>query len=329
VEAQIKVTNQLLAAARPDAVKVQADDARDMRRTVDLFLANRRAEGAGKETMSKYARELERFVVFMGKRNKFFPSEVDRELLIEYRDSWDAIYPASITRSLVLMRLNTLLAFCVQMGDLRVVPKLSKIKVHREPTQPLVDGQYPALLKAVEAMGVTDSIPTAKRLAVVKLMRWAGPSITDAIMMRRDSLKWVPKQNEYQLTYIRIKTKVRVSFPIPKSLGDELIEAGKLSDSPTYLFQMKHEEGTGRGSKRRWVDFFAAAFVKAGQPGGHSHQLRDTFAVGLLLKEVALEDVSKALGHKSIVVTEKYYSPWIVARQNRLDDKIRASWDID
>ena len=40
-------------------------------------------------------------------------------------------------------------------------------------------------------------------------------------------------------------------------------------------------------------------------PGGHPHQLRDTFAVGLLEQGVPLEEVSKLLGHESIKTTEK------------------------
>jgi site-specific recombinase XerD len=42
-------------------------------------------------------------------------------------------------------------------------------------------------------------------------------------------------------------------------------------------------------------------------PDGHHHQLRDTFAVGLLEKGVPMEVVSKALGHESIKTTEKHY----------------------
>jgi integrase/recombinase XerD len=40
-----------------------------------------------------------------------------------------------------------------------------------------------------------------------------------------------------------------------------------------------------------------------------SHLLRDTFAVEMLNAGSPLEDVSKALGHKSIRVTEKSYGP--------------------
>jgi integrase/recombinase XerD len=326
-DAKRDVEAKLLAAISPDKIILQKTDARDMRRTVDLFLINLKNQGAGPDTLSKYTRELNRFVEFMAKRSKFYPAEIDIEMLIDYRDTWDATYPASITRSLVQMRLNTLLKFCVQTGDLRFVPALSRIKLHRVPTLPLMDVQYASLLKAVEGMKITDSIPTAKRLAVIKLMRGAGPAVTDAIMLRRDSLKWLPKRGMYHLSYIRIKTKSAVVLPLPKTLGDELIEVGKLSDSRAYLFQNEGMEGISSGSKRRWVDFFAKAFEKAGQPGGHSHQLRDTFAVDLLVKGVPLEEVSKALGHTSIKTTEKYYAPWVVARQNRLDEKIMATWD--
>jgi integrase len=62
-----------------------------------------------------------------------------------------------------------------------------------------------------------------------------------------------------------------------------------------------------------------------GMPSGHSHQLRDTFAVGLLLKRVPLESVSRALGHTSIKTTERYYSPWIKERQDLLDETILAA----
>lgn len=52
----------------------------------------------------------------------------------------------------------------------------------------------------------------------------------------------------------------------------------------------------------------------------------DTFAAGLLEAGVPMERVSVVLGHSSIKVTEKYYSPWVVARQERLEADVRNSW---
>ena len=51
----------------------------------------------------------------------------------------------------------------------------------------------------------------------------------------------------------------------------------------------------------------------------HSHQLRDTFAVELLLAGMPIEKVSKLLTHKSVRVTERYYAPWNKPRLEQLE----------
>jgi site-specific recombinase XerD len=58
---------------------------------------------------------------------------------------------------------------------------------------------------------------------------------------------------------------------------------------------------------------------------GHSHRFRDTFAVALLTKGVSLESVSQLLGHQSIKITQKHYSPWVKARQEALDREVEKA----
>lgn len=60
---------------------------------------------------------------------------------------------------------------------------------------------------------------------------------------------------------------------------------------------------------------------------GHAHRWRDTFAVELLLAGVPLEQVSILLGHASIKVTEKHYSPWVKARQDQLEAAVRSTFE--
>jgi integrase/recombinase XerD len=59
---------------------------------------------------------------------------------------------------------------------------------------------------------------------------------------------------------------------------------------------------------------------------GHAHRWRDTFAVELLLKRVPIADVSVLLGHQSVKITEKHYSPWVIARQEQLEDTVRKTF---
>jgi integrase/recombinase XerD len=70
-------------------------------------------------------------------------------------------------------------------------------------------------------------------------------------------------------------------------------------------------------------------FKLAGIKDGHPHRFRDTFAVELLLAGVPLERVSVLLGHRSIKVTEKHYTPWVRARQEQLESDLQRSWAYD
>ena len=49
------------------------------------------------------------------------------------------------------------------------------------------------------------------------------------------------------------------------------------------------------------------------------HRLRDTFAVKMLVKGMALDDVSRLLAHSDIRVTQKHYAKWTVGREDRLE----------
>src|SRR5260370_19246760 len=55
---------------------------------------------------------------------------------------------------------------------------------------------------------------------------------------------------------------------------------------------------------------------------------RDTFAVEMLLAGVPIDQVSLLLGHASVKVTEKSYSPFVKARQIQLQDSVRNAWGI-
>jgi integrase len=70
-------------------------------------------------------------------------------------------------------------------------------------------------------------------------------------------------------------------------------------------------------------------FELARIPGGHAHRFRDTFAVELLLASIPIERVSILLGHQSVRITEKHYSPWVRSRQEQLEADLENAWRRD
>jgi site-specific recombinase XerD len=57
--------------------------------------------------------------------------------------------------------------------------------------------------------------------------------------------------------------------------------------------------------------------------------MRDTFAVEMLVAGVSLEEVAVLLGHSNTKVTEKRYSAWVRARQERLERSVAMAWATD
>ena len=78
-----------------------------------------------------------------------------------------------------------------------------------------------------------------------------------------------------------------------------------------------------------WRKRLARLFELAEVPKGHAHRFRDTFAVELRLAGVPIERVSVLLGHQSVRITERHYSPWVRARQEQLEQDLKRAWEQD
>jgi integrase len=150
-------------------------------------------------------------------------------------------------------------------------------------------------------------------------MRYSGLRIGDAARLARDRIVGT------RLFLYTQKTGVPVWCPLPQFVIDALNSFEPMNK--TFFFW----SGTSNrdGIARTYIDRFNRLFKLAGIPGGHSHRFRDTFATELLLAGVPLERVSVMLGHSSIKVTEKHYSPWVRARQEQLEADVVKTWGAD
>ena len=310
--------------ASPGAVRVEAESSKTIERAIALFLMSKRNGGVGDAVLKKYERELERMSSFLSKRSKLFPSEITPEDLTEFQSGWAKAYPSKQTRRRVLTRYRAFLRYCLRsqwITQMLEFDKIEKDKPDDLPTIPLTDHEYEKLLKTISK---TFPAEKSRRVhALVQLMRYSGLAIRDAVTLERDELKYDTKKKLYRVTTSRQKTGTHVSVPIPPNVAKEILAVP--NKNPEYFFW---NTGTGKpqSAVTNWQHDLRELFRAAGFPEGHPHQLRDTFAVGLLSKGVPIEEVSKLLGHESIKTTEKFYAKWIVSRQDRADALVVGTW---
>ncbi len=147
-------------------------------------------------------------------------------------------------------------------------------------------------------------------------MRHSGLRISDTTALACTSLTADDHLQLYQA-----KTGEYVSVLLPTFVADALRKV--VHRNPAYFFWTGTSKLTSAVSV--WRKRLAYVFKKAKIKNGHSHRFRDTFAVSLLQAGVSLEDVSTLLGHTSLRITQKHYSPWVKTRQDALDKAVEAA----
>ncbi|MGA7853087.1 MAG: tyrosine-type recombinase/integrase, partial [Candidatus Acidiferrales bacterium] len=270
----------------------------------------------------KYERELERLNNFMVARSKFFPADMKLDDLVEFRATWNLLYPSSLTRQKVQERLRGFLRYCHESGHIEQPLKLKPIRSVSPPTMPLTDAEYDHLLGAIPKTFEKKPQTIVRVRALIRLMRHSGLGIRDAVTIERSRIQLDEANKCYQIVTKRQKSGVHVRVPIPKDVGDEVLAVA--NGNPRYVFWSGTSKPTS--AVTNYQHDLRTLFHGSGFPKGHPHQLRDTFARALLEKGLSLENVSKLLGHTSIKTTEKHYAQWVIERQRRLTADVISTW---
>jgi integrase len=279
------------------------------------FLADAESRGLQKSTLDKYRLLVRQMRVFSAAEGLTFIKQwEDVEVCRRFRYSWR---DKGLTVVKKLERLRAYFHFAQDSGWIEKNPalKLKNPVVKQNPTMPYSHEDMVAILAACEQYK-----GNRKRLkALVLLMRYSGLRVGDAARLARDRIVGT------RLFLYTQKTGVPVWCPLPQFVVDALNSFEPMNN--TYFFW----SGTSSrdGIARTYIDRFNRLFKLAGIPHGHSHRFRDTFATELLLAGVPLERVSVMLGHGSIKVTEKHYSPWVRARQEQLEADVVKTWGAD
>jgi len=242
--------------------------------------------------------------------------DLNVDALRGFRKTWK-FSPISAVKRLEYLR--GFMRFCEESEWIERNPAkaIKPPKVTQSPTLPFDEQDIKLALEAADKLAEWGSFGP-KLKAMVLLLRHSGLRLQDAACLERIRL------NDDKLFLYTQKTGTPVYCPLPPAAVKAL--DALVNERPEYFFwDGKSERET---TVKSWNRVFQKLFATA-EPrivGGHAHRFRDTFAISLLLKGVELSHVSILLGHSSVKVTERHYSPWVKARQEQLEADVRLTW---
>jgi integrase/recombinase XerD len=275
----------------------------------DQFLQDAVARNLSLGTMRLYKRLFRKMIAFATDYGISFANSMELNALTKFRSTW-LVSPSSATKE--LERLRSIYKFAVQRKMVNENYALSLVAptVKPTPTLPFLPEEEVRILEAAES-------PKADRRAkaFILTMRYSGLRISDTATLAVDSL------NGNRLKLYQAKTGEPVSVLIPSAVAEALLAVKHRN--PKYFFWTGNSHVASVTSF--WRRCLSKVFRLAGIVNGHTHRFRDTFAVSLLEADVSLENVSRLLGHQSVRITEKHYSPWVKTRQDALDRAVEKA----
>jgi site-specific recombinase XerD len=304
-----------------------------VREAVELFLGDQAARGLESSSQKKYRTVLKnQFLAWMEEHKISTLHQIVTADLTRFRAGWHNGESTTHRKHEMLM---CFFGFCVRNQYLQKNPMeaLTKPKTpglvptdyfRPEEFDKIVDATY-----VYDYGGGNDCQSRAVRLrAMTLLMRWSGLSILDATKLERNRLS-KNEEGDDQIFLYRAKTGVPVQVVIPPEVADLLRSLPNAN--PRYFFWSGNGDprSAAKALQRSYWKLFKLAKLEKedGSPKrSHPHMLRDTFAVELLLAGNPIDQVSLLLGHSSVKITERHYSPFCKARQQQLTAAVKRSW---
>jgi integrase/recombinase XerD len=303
---------------RPDPVTV-ADGWRSI-------LADLEARKLSDSTIRKYKLLERQMTAFAEATGLHFLPEFDLDTLGKFRATWK---DGPRTAGKKLERLRAFFHYAHQRRWVESNPA-TLLKAPRSsirPTMPLKRDEMVKILAACDeyvSKTCKSGRLNAHRLkTLVLLMRYSGMRIGDAVSL---SVERIEGKRLFLYTQ---KTGTPVYTVLPDFVLKALEKTPRLTPTLYFWSGVGKLESIVRSWQTRLRKLFELARVPKGQGNMLSHRFRDTFSVELLLAGVPIERVSILLGHQSVRITEKHYSPWISSRQEQLEADVQRAWADD
>jgi integrase/recombinase XerD len=295
--------------------------AKTVSQAIELFLANKRGENLAADSLYRHKHITKQLLEFCNHEGILFIKDVTLAHLTTWRGQWTLKAPQA--RRSCQEKVRNFFKFCLGSGMIVTNPaaQMSAIKVKNDDIniRALDPKEYETIIASVDKTTMTPQ--NAARIKVLmQLQRESGLSLVDAVCLSKDELQRDKKF--FRVVLERQKTGTHINNVIPIWLGEELLKVK--NGNPEYIFWSGHT--TPEDAPSYFHKLYRKVFKAAGVEGS-SHDFRHTFAIEQLKRGVDIRTVSKALGHSSVTVTEKYYGKWCPSQQAILNDALAGAWE--
>jgi integrase len=274
--------------------------------------------------LKQHGLTLERLEAFANSRNKIYMSEVTVDLLEDFK-----VYALgkfkSTTQALFLSKLKFFLRESHRRGWLPdpVHTRIRSVRAVYEQKQPYTEDDVRRILAEAERLsggreGYATNGHTFRLL--LELMLETGLRVSDAVRYdpsrctHSDRL-WVYRFEPTKQRYNKQRKQAEVF------LSDRLYTAISRAAWFSRRYPFAYRSFDSGPTTLEYTVYITMQSIgeRCGVADCRPHRLRDTFAVRMLTRGVAIEDVSRLLGHSSVLITQKYYAPWTTGRLRRLE----------
>ncbi|MBU2982509.1 site-specific tyrosine recombinase XerD [Lentibacter algarum] len=279
-----------------------------------MFLEAKAAEdGAAKNTLLAYARDLNDFLSFCSSR-KYDPSKLMKPDIEAYLVSCDAQGLAKSTRARRLSAVKQFYRFAYEERLRSDNPAIDISGPGRSKALPQVLGQEEVsrLLEAARITGRTEA-DRLRNATLMELLYATGMRVTELVSLPVAAARGNPKMlmimgKGGKERIVPLSPDARALLQGWLKLRDALEEQGRKKGKPPSKFLFASRSAEGHMTRHRFYLLIKEIAVTAGvSPAKVSpHKLRHAFATHLLANGADLRAIQVLLGHADLSTTEIY-----------------------
>ncbi len=258
------------------------------------FVKDLEKKGRSPSTILAYRADLEQLISFLGQERKNFPHEITTSNLESFRD---ALLAEKYTPKSASRKLNAVKTFFRWLKNEKVINS----DPSKDVSHPKIETSVPQFLSQLEYRALRDVCRGDIRCAaIIELMLQTGLRISEVANLEMADID----TNELTVRAYATQPERKIPFnrPAKEALTNYLNQKPK-TDS-RFVFISKNGNSLAVRNIRATIDRF---MQKAQIPNYSVNDLRTTFIVENLKAGVDLVLISKAVGHKRLSTTERYF----------------------